>query len=203
MLRPFDSKRGRLWWSAPAAVIVAIWVYGVLAAGATSFPTQYSTLETLLAIRQTWPECAWPGEFGRINPRVVGVWVQFSPLFALIGWVLCLANWKLRRTRLAVVIASVLGSCSLLFVAIIAHPLRAWDILDPSPLGYLFIGTDGESYQDGAVVLQAMKLWVVLNGVLLIQTWGHRMTPGCARCGYSNEGLKGTKCPECGDSLAD
>ena len=197
MVLPADSRRGRVFWSIPAFLILALWTIGIWGAGATSFIQPYTFPEVLSEIAQGRSRMFWPGEFGY---HWYGFMFQLGYLIAALLWSFCLVPWRTRARRVtALVIALLVPAYPVLLI-----PL--WDDFQFSMPFQLIFGVGyGEEWQDGYVVVPAMALWWLLLVPLIVLTTGRGpLWIGigcCSGCGYSTIGLTGNICPECRNTL--
>jgi hypothetical protein len=198
MWSPFDSRRGRVVWSTVAALVVAWWVFVLLAAGSVPFFAPGLTLAmTLKEIAARFPDCVWPGACGSDSNPFIGVTMQCGPLFALAAWCLCVVRWRTRRTRLLAVAGSMLLPCPLAVIApymVLLMPLAA--------LARMGSTWDGEEYEETGVIA-AVGLWWYLHLVLLAYTATKKVKiiGECPKCRYSTAGLTTPVCPECGTQV--
>lgn len=190
---PCDSAPSAFLWSVGAAVVLLIWAFGVLAAGATRFSDRYTFPEVVEAITDDFAGAVWPGGFGGDGPW----WwrsLQFGPALAALLWTLCLVPWPSRAARLVSVFAAIIPAWFIVLVP--------WYIpVAPFTVAAALCGAiDGEGYQDGHLLFAGASLWWLLLIALAVRTTRWRSTrPGHCRCGYSLVGLApGTPCPECG-----
>lgn len=194
---PWESPRARLLWSIPALSILIVWQYGILAAGATSFPVSYTPLELPGVIWDAGRRAWWPGEYG-LYARWWMREEQIAPFIAVVAWCLCLVPWKKRRARIAFIAAAAVLPGWL--IASFPHMLVLWPAI--LPLG-LFSSWAGEEYQDGIIMYPAMAAWWWFTAPLFILAVCRKDKPRaeCSSCGYSTVGLRSGVCPECGAEI--
>jgi peptidoglycan/LPS O-acetylase OafA/YrhL len=162
--------------------------------------TPYTFPEVLARIAHGGWEMFWPGEFG--HGDVLGIWVQLSPLLALLLWVPCLVPWRTRARRVAALVLALLIPAW--FVAV-AWPLDPQTFDISRTLACIFDVGTGEEWQEACVALPAMTLWwLLLLPLIVLTSWrrvGRLSDSRCRVCGYSTIGLTTNVCPECGDRI--
>lgn len=85
-----------------------------------------------------------------------------------------------------------------------AKTIGAWVLFVGLPIAGQFLGSGGNTVKDISIVVAPVIGW----GIWMAWTmwyWPMRVEAGvadgpiCMKCGYSLQGLKATRCPECGD----
>jgi len=180
-------------WSVIPAVLVIVWLLGVLAGEVTVHPDPYTFDQVLDRVWKHGVLACVVSSWRTDWDRALLWWGWIGAFIGLWAWMLFA---KSRVWRLACCWAML--ACAVW--PVVVHPLVL--AMSLALLQAVFSTTDGESYQDGVLQMGTLAPWIMLAAICLAMAWVEPAdTSVCRKCGCSLAGLRGGVCPECGAAV--